>query len=56
MGERSLEALDVAWARTAPARVLRESVMERVRAFFERAGADTTPAERSSELAGATAP
>ena len=27
MGERSLEALDVTWARTAPARVLRESVL-----------------------------
>ena len=27
MGERSLEALDVTWARTAPARVLRGSVL-----------------------------
>ena len=27
MGERSLEALDVSWARTAPARVLRGSVL-----------------------------
>ena len=34
----------------------RSEVMERVRAFFEQAGAETTPAERSRELAGATAP
>ena len=34
----------------------RSEVMERVRGFFEQAGAKTTPAERSSELAGATAP
>ena len=34
----------------------RSEVMDRVRAFFEQAGAQTTPAERSSELAGATAP
>ena len=32
-------------------------VMERVRLFFEQSGADdATPAERSRELAGATAP
>jgi 1-acyl-sn-glycerol-3-phosphate acyltransferase len=34
----------------------RAEVMERVRVFFEQAGADTTPAERKNELAGATAP
>jgi 1-acyl-sn-glycerol-3-phosphate acyltransferase len=34
----------------------RSEVMERVRAFFEHAGADTTPAERKPELAGSTAP
>jgi len=33
----------------------RTDVMERVRAFFEHAGADTTPAERS-QLAGAASP
>lgn len=33
----------------------RTEVMERVRVFFEQAGAETTPAERS-ELAGATSP
>ena len=33
----------------------RTEVMERVRAFFEQADADTTPAERT-ELAGTTAP
>ena len=31
-------------------------VMECVRAFFEQAGAETTPAESSSQLAGAAAP
>jgi 1-acyl-sn-glycerol-3-phosphate acyltransferase len=37
----------------------RSDVMERVRAFFDRAGADTTPAERRTErteLAGTNAP
>lgn len=34
----------------------RSEVMERVRAFFEQAGADTTPAEREPVLAGSTAP
>jgi 1-acyl-sn-glycerol-3-phosphate acyltransferase len=34
----------------------RAEVMERVRAFFEQAGADTTPAERKRELAGTAAP
>jgi 1-acyl-sn-glycerol-3-phosphate acyltransferase len=34
----------------------RGEVMERVRAFFEQAGADTTPAERKTELAGSAAP
>ncbi len=34
----------------------RGEVMEHVRAFFEQAGADITPAERKPELAGATAP
>jgi 1-acyl-sn-glycerol-3-phosphate acyltransferase len=91
MGERSLEALDVTWARTAPAPVLREAVLMGLLGpamdfstrrtmvgleHFERLqapvgfvanhsshmdmpeilrGAETTPAERSSELAGATA-
>jgi len=34
----------------------RSEVMERVRAFFEQAGADTTPAERKRELVGSAAP
>ena len=34
----------------------RAEVMERVRAFFEQAGADMPAAERKTELAGATAP
>ena len=34
----------------------RAEVMERVRAFFEQAGAATAPAERKPELAGTTAP
>ena len=34
----------------------RAEVMEHVRAFFEQAGADLTPAEDKHELAGATAP
>ena len=71
MGERRVEALDVPWARRAPARIMRGAVlmgllgpamdlyteiMERVRAFFEQAGTKTTLAERSSVLAGAGAP
>ena len=71
MGERSLEALDVAWARKAPARVLRGSVLTGLlgpaidfhtrrtvvgHEHYEPAGDETTPAERTTELAGTTAP